>query len=100
MAESKLPPGPWTFAPVPGARTDDPGFRPVALLDATGRAIFTISDLEWINSPDEVLRAIEALPLLVAAARRIVDRNSTLRAHIEAIHALEDALALIDGKEG
>ena len=76
MSEEKkgLPPGPW--------RVEE-----WSILDANG---------EHVES-DMAFRAVEALPLLVEAARRVVDTVETTIKHIPALHALRDALALVDG---
>jgi hypothetical protein len=102
MPESKLPPGPWRVV-----RADaDEGSAPMSVVDAAGAEVLAPSRTgESLAATGEVLRAVEALPGLVEAARRLrswvkVERRSGWEPPYSidmCVAALGDALALVEG---
>jgi hypothetical protein len=94
MAESKLPPGPWT-------EHHEKGGGLIGFKDATGQRVLgaTLNGYLAASSP-EVLRAIEALPTLVEAAHRsVLWLDVKEYDHWDDLSALRDALAKIDGRD-
>jgi hypothetical protein len=107
MAESKLPPGPWRAEREPWPRGGPDGDHVSALLDAGGRPILYATPEGRLAMPREVLRAVEALPGLIEAARKLmswvkVERRSGLELPYSVdmcVAALGDALARVDATE-
>lgn len=92
MTRNNLPPGPWSVARV--RNPENP--LPIAVVDADGLPILSFDARRGclIASP-EVLRAIEDIPLLIEAARRIIEVDDDLHLFPE-LHQLRDALARIE----
>jgi hypothetical protein len=108
MPESKLPPGPWKARGYEWGDADDI----CEIISADGVTVIGSSkygDFTYIEASPEVLRAIEALPMLVKAARAAVHTfgpPSPRGVRIprwddpdKVIAALRDALAKIDGRD-
>jgi hypothetical protein len=105
MPESKLPRGPWQVV----RAAEDEGSVPLSVVDADGAEVLSpvlapYSPGECLAATPEVLRAVEALPVLVEEARRLmswvkVERRSGLELPYSVdmcVAALGDALALVD----
>jgi hypothetical protein len=101
MTTDGLPPGPWKVL------TDEDGLPPRVIIDAARRPVLVPlhgDEVGEIECSPEVLRAIEALPVLVEAARGLRTALDGARidgkdgwAVLEKLMALTEALALVDG---
>jgi hypothetical protein len=95
-----LPPGPWRVV------WEDPNCA-TKVVDASGQVVMRVDSRGWrIDAPPEVLRAVEALPLLVEAARGLVANVAAMgregdyltSAVRDAAKVLRDVLARADGE--
>lgn len=91
MSESKLPTGPW--------RVVGDGERAIAVVDGDQSVVLAAGTPDsWLAASPEVLRAIEALPLLVEAARGAMEASKNPADPYRAWKLLREALALVDGE--